>query len=252
METMQVAGIELDIDVLGEGPPMLYLHPEHYEHLHEPFVAKLAERWKVYYPRHPGFDGRRPPFEFRSVDDLAYLYLDLLDQLDLLDVTLLGTSFGGWIGIEMAVRNAARLKSLSLISPLGAKLSGRDEVDFVDLSALPDDEAANALFSEATLDLGTFSEAQLIGVARDRQFLAYYAWKPYLHNPILGRWLHRIKVPVRLIWGETDGYITTAYGKRLAERIQNAKIDIVLGAGHYPQVEKLDETISALVAGLGG
>ena len=252
MKTMKVAGIELDVDVRGSGPPMLYLHPEHYAHLHEPFVAKLADRWKVYAPRHPGFDGRTPPVEFRCVDDLAYLYLDLLEQLDLTDVVLLGASFGGWIGIEIAVRDLARLKALTLLAPLGIKLAGRDESDFADLSALPEDEAANALFAGTPVDFGEFSHKQLVEVAQDRQFLAYYAWKPYLHNPSLTHWLHRINLPVRLIWGEGDGYITSDYGKRLAARLPSGDLQIIPCAGHYPQIEKMDETVSAVVAGLGG
>ena len=102
---IKVSGIEIDIDILGEGPPLLYLHPEHYMHLHEPFIAKLAQYWKVFKPRHPGFDGRKPPKRFRCVGDLAYLYLDLIEQLELQQVVLLGASFGGWIGIEIAIRD---------------------------------------------------------------------------------------------------------------------------------------------------
>ena len=83
METFEIAGISLDVDVMGEGPPMLYLHPEHYAHLHASFVGKLAKRWTIYAPRHPGFDGRNPPEDFRRVEDIAYLYLDLLERLGL-------------------------------------------------------------------------------------------------------------------------------------------------------------------------
>ena len=79
MDQINVAGIEMDLEVRGEGPPLLYLHPEHYAHLHAPFLSKLSEDREVYAARHPGFDGRRPPSDFRLVDDLAYLYLNLLD-----------------------------------------------------------------------------------------------------------------------------------------------------------------------------
>ena len=33
-------------------------------------------------------------------------------------------------------------------------------------------------------------------LARERQMLAHYAWRPYLHNPGLKRWLHRIDLRV--------------------------------------------------------
>ncbi len=249
MERIEVAGITLDVEVLGDGPPLLYLHPEHYRQLQEPFTAKLSAHWKVYAARHPGFDGRHPPTDFRRVDDLAYLYLDLLEQLGLESVVVLGASFGGWIGLEMAVRDSARLKALGLIAPLGVKLSGRDDRDFADLSALPDEDAARALFAGPPPDLGTFSVEELTEVARDRQYLAYFGWKPYLYNPSLARWLHRVTLPTHLLWGAGDGFVSPGYGERLAERIPGARLDILAGAGHYPQIECPDETVAALAAG---
>jgi len=256
MEKFELAGVSLDVEVLGAGPPLLYLHPEHYGQLHSPFVARLAESWTVYAPRHPGFDGRRPPADFRQVGDIAYLYLDLLGRLGLDSAAVLGASFGGWVALEMAVREPARLAALSLIAPLGVKLGGRDDRDFADLSALPDDKAAGCLFVGTPPDLGTFTEAELIAVARDRQFLAYYGWKPYLHNPSLARWLHRVTAPVHLIWGEADRFVAPGLGEGLASRLLAGRLDLVPGAGHYPQIERLDATIAALAtgpcAGVGG
>jgi pimeloyl-ACP methyl ester carboxylesterase len=39
-------------------------------------------------------------------------HLDVLDQLDLHDVQVVGHSLGGWIAAEMAVRDESRIKSL--------------------------------------------------------------------------------------------------------------------------------------------
>ena len=36
-----------------------------------------------------------------------------------------------------------------------------------------------------------------------------FGWKPYMHNPRLKRWLHRIDIPTHLIWGEQDGIVST-------------------------------------------
>ena len=101
MKQINMAGIELEIEKTGNGPALLYLHPEHHFHLQTPFIERLAEEWTVYVPHHPGFDGRHPPSDFRRIEDLTYLYLDLIEQHGLDGVTLLGSSFGGWIGLEM-------------------------------------------------------------------------------------------------------------------------------------------------------
>jgi len=228
---------------------MLYLHPEHYAHLQRPFVEKLAQHWKVYAPRHPGFDGRQPPSDFRRIDDLAYLYLDLLARLESEPVVVLGASFGGWIGMEMAVRDTAKIRALGLIAPLGTKLGGRDDRGFADLSALAEDDAARCLLAGAPLNFGTFTADQLTEVAQDRQYLAYYAWKPYLHNPVLARWLHRITVPTHLMWGDADGFAPPELGRQLTERIPHSQLDLFFDAGHYPQIECLEELMAKLTAG---
>jgi pimeloyl-ACP methyl ester carboxylesterase len=249
MEQISVAGIELDIGKTGNGPPLLYLHPEHHFHLQAPFIERLASDWTVYVPRHPGFDGRQPPADFRRVEDLSYLYLDLIEQEGLEDVTLLGSSFGGWVALEMAVRNAARLKALCLIATVGVKLGDRDERDFADLWTFSEAELATMLFAGKAPDYAGFSTDEMTAVGRDRQYAAFYGWKPYLHNPSLKRWLHRITVPTQLIWGDKDGYVSPDYGRKLAARIPGAALDVISGAGHYPQLERLDETIAAMQAG---
>jgi pimeloyl-ACP methyl ester carboxylesterase len=162
MERIDLAGIELDVRTAGNGPPLLYLHPEHHLHLQTPFVERLATEWTVYVPHHPGFDGREPPSDFRRVEDLAYLYLDMIEHYGLDGVTLLGSSFGGWIALEMAVRNCTRLRGLCLLAPLGAKLGARDARDFADLFALSEVDAAAALFAEKTPDFIDFSADDIV------------------------------------------------------------------------------------------
>lgn len=249
MTQFSVAGVEIDFETVGDGPPLLYLHGEHYFHLQAPFIERLAEEWTVHVPRHPGFDGRQPPADIRRIDDLGYLYLELIDDAGLDDVTVVASSFGGWIALEMAVRNSARLKGLCLISTVGVKLGDREERDFADLWTYAEDDLAAALFAQKAPDFGDFTEDQMTAVARDRQFVAYYGWKPYLHSPSLARWLHRITIPTHVIWGNKDGFVSPEYGRSLAKRIPGAEIDVISDTGHYPQIELPDETAAAISAG---
>jgi pimeloyl-ACP methyl ester carboxylesterase len=116
METRDVKGIPVEIHGAGSGPPLIYLHAEQYFEQVRPYLDALAKKWTVIAPRHPGYGAASKTADLRSVDDLAYLYLDLLDELKLDKVVLVGTSFGGWIALEMCVRNHARLSKLVLIS----------------------------------------------------------------------------------------------------------------------------------------
>src|SRR4051794_19768880 len=125
MERIEVAGIALETLMAGDGPPLLFLHGGDYVAQNRPFLDRLAHRWHVIAPRHPGFGNTPRPAWFRSVHDIAYLYLDLIEQLELDNVLLVGSSLGGWIALEMAVRSQARLGGLVLIDLFGVKIGGR-------------------------------------------------------------------------------------------------------------------------------
>lgn len=248
MEHAEIAGLDLELEIVGETSgsrgSLLFLAPEYFRAQHATFVAALAARWRVVVPVHPGFDGRPPPPNFRTVGDLAYLYLDLIDGFDV-PVPVLGASLGGWIALEMAVRSTRRIEALTLIAPLGVKFGGREEREYADVFAVDDAEALSWMFAQAPPDLSSFNDDALTQVAVDRQYLAYYAWKPYLHQPGLDRWLHRIDVPTTLIWGAEDGLVPPAMGERLSSALPDARLEVIPGAAHYPQLESPEAVLTA-------
>src|SRR5947208_14519455 len=158
MERIEIAGISVEALVAGAGPPLLFLHGGDYVAQNRPFLDRLARRFRVIAPRHPGFGNTPRPAWFRSVGDIAYLYLDLLDRLDLKDTLLVGHSFGGWVALELAVRSPARLSRLVLIDSLGVKFAGREERDIADIHALPAEEVARRSFVEPARVLPDYSK----------------------------------------------------------------------------------------------
>src|SRR5918911_2325167 len=125
MERIELAGIALETLMAGEGPPLLFLHGGDYVAQNRPFLDRLAHRWPVIAPRHPGFGNTPRPAWFRSIHDIAYLYLDLIERLELDNVLLVGSSLGGWIALEMAVRSQARLGGAPVARSPGGKIRGR-------------------------------------------------------------------------------------------------------------------------------
>jgi pimeloyl-ACP methyl ester carboxylesterase len=246
MERIDVAGISLETIVAGSGPPLLFLHGGDFVAQNAPFLDRLATRFRVVAPRHPGFGTTPRPSWFRSVHDIAYLYLDLIDRLDLGGALLVGSSFGGWIALEMAVRSEARLGRLVLIDALGVKFGGREERDIADIYALPADEVLRRTFVDAARvvpDYATLDDAAALAIARDREATALYGWKPYMHDPALAHWLHRITKPALVLWGEHDGILAPSYGEKLAAALPDARFARVAGAAHYPQIEQPDAVV---------
>src|SRR5256885_12674725 len=92
-------------------------------------MARLAKKFDLIGPEHPGFGASDTPAWLDTIGDLANFYLDFLDQLDLRGVHLVGSSLGGWIAADLAVRNPTRLASLTLIGAAGIYVEGVEQVD---------------------------------------------------------------------------------------------------------------------------
>jgi len=249
MERIQIGDVSLEMLTAGAGPPLVLLHGEDYFAQHQEFFDRLARRWRVVVPRHPGFGNSERPDGFRTVHDLAYLYLDLLEHQEFGKVTLVGSSLGGWIALETCVRCCAAIDRLVLIDTLGVKFGGREERDIADIYALPSDELLRRTFFDpgrTAPDYSRLGDDELGTVARDRQATALYGWRPYMHNPGLRQWLHRVRVPTLVIWGENDGIVAPDYGRQLCRSLPNARFETVRQAGHYPQIERPDEVAEAI------
>ena len=239
---LTVHGVTLEIVERGQGRPILWLHGEDGLDPGAPFLDLLAAHGRVVAPSHPGFGHSPDVGHIDSVDDLSYLYLDLLAERDLRDVILIGSSMGGWIAAEMAVKSSDRVGALVLVAPLGIKIGDRETRDIPDIFALPPDEVTRLQYRDparASLDHSKLSDDQLTVIARNREATALYAWEPYFHNPKLRRWLHRITVPTLLLWGADDRFVTAAYyGAAYRGAIPGARFETIDRAGHFPHVEE--------------
>ena len=249
MERVDIAGVSLEALTEGEGPPLLFLHGGDYFAQHRDFFARLARRWQVIAPRHPGFGGSTRPDDFRTVHDLAYLYLDLLDRQDLRDAVLVASSFGGWVALEICVRCVERIGRLVLIDSVGVKFGGREERDIADIYALPHAELLRLTFfdpARAAPDYSALGDDEAASIARDRAATALYGWRPYMHNPGLRQWLHRVRVPALVLWGENDGIVLPEYGEKLSRSLPDARFTLIREAGHYPQIERAGDVADAI------
>ncbi len=248
---IRVSGVSLEVEESGEGRPLLFLHPGEGLQPTRPWLDRMAANHRVIAPHHPGFGGSALPDWIGSVDDLAYLYLDLAAQLKLQGAVLVGNCFGGWVAAEMAVRNSEHFAGLLLVDPLGIKVGGVLDRDIIDMHAIPRAEFLRLAWADpgnGEIDYTKFSDAELAGVARGRESLAVFGWKPYMHNPRLKNWLHRIDIPTHLIWGEQDDIVSIAYGEAWKAAIRGATLETIPHAGHYPHWEQPDRFSSCVNA----
>src|SRR5712691_2549586 len=183
----------------GSGAPMLFLHGGGGMGIWLPCMARLAKKFDVIAPEHPGFGESDTPEWLDTIGDLTNFYLEFLDRLDLRGVHLIGSSLGGWIAAELAVRNASRLASLTLVGAAGIYV---EDVPQVDPFLNTEEQRLRDLFydqelAEAVVASSERSELQNAAL-KNLATTAKLAWQPRNHDPHLRKWLHRIKLPTLL------------------------------------------------------
>lgn len=244
---VRVGEVDLEVWAGGAGRTLLMLHPGDGLDHGSPFLSALARRHRVVAPSHPGFGRSSLPAWMNSVDDLAYFYLDFIDQQKLSDVLLVGVSFGAWIAAELAVRCPHAFAGVVLADAVGAKFGEPTSREILDLFAYPVYEQAQHLYAAPTrADYAGRSDAELEVLARNHASFALYAWSPTLHNPKLARRLHRMTMPTLLLWGAGDRVVSVDYGRRFAAAIPGAVFQVIDGAGHCPQLEQPEAFVAAV------
>jgi pimeloyl-ACP methyl ester carboxylesterase len=237
--TISVRGCNIKLMRGGSGPPLLFLHGASGAGAWLPFMQALAARFDVLVPQHPGFNDSDTPDWLDTVHDLAYFYLDVLEQLDLDRVHLVGGSLGGWIAAELAIRDTYRLSSLTLVGAAGIHVPGAKQVD---LFLGSDEQRIRDFFYDpacaeemiARVLRPEFEDANM----KNRIATAKLAWQPRAYDPHLRKWLHRIDVPTLIVWGANDRVFPMEYAYVYQQLIPGSKAVIIPECGHIPQAEK--------------
>jgi pimeloyl-ACP methyl ester carboxylesterase len=237
VSTRSIAGIDLELFEDGSGAPLLLLHAGRGFDARDPYVAALAKTRRVIAPSHPGFGQSSLPLWLDSVEDIAHVYLELMDTLGIARCDVVGCSIGGWIAAEMATKTPDRFDRIVLVGPIGVKTGPADKLDIPDIYAIGQDKLEPLLMHDPQRFM-----------VRNWETLALLTWEPYMHNPKLRHRLHRVKNPTLFLRGEHDGMISADYLKRYAALLPNARIDTIKAAGHVPHIEQADAFVAIVTS----
>jgi pimeloyl-ACP methyl ester carboxylesterase len=254
LKTVKVADVELELFESGQESPVLFLHGASGFDQRQPFVAPLSAKHRLIAPSHPGFGKSSLPEWLDSIDDIAHIYLELLDTLGLNQVDIVGCSIGGWIAAEMATKSPERVRRLIMVGPVGVKTGSADKLDIPDIFAMPQADVQKLLFHDPvrmTPDISKMSDDELTVMFRNRETLALLVWEPWMHNTKLKHRLHRVKAPALFIRGASDGLVSDTYLKAYAGLLPNARMLTIPVAGHAPHLEQPEAFASAVLEFLG-
>jgi pimeloyl-ACP methyl ester carboxylesterase len=219
----------------------------------------------------PGFGSSSKPA--RGGYDAPYFADAVLGYMDAMDIDcahLVGNSMGGRIALEVALGDADRVKTLSLLSPALAFRRRRELVPLVrlirpELAAIPHPMRAArvrehfwGLFARperldpvaADIAADEFCRTYRSRSARIAFFAA--ARNIYLDAPHgeRGLWtrLADLEPPALFVWGEQDRLVPVAFARHVAEALPSAQQVVLPDCGHVPQVE-LAERTNGLIRG---
>ena len=254
--------MKIDIRETGSGTPLLYLHG--FADIHAgsvgwlPFHEQLSQSFRLMAPAHPACAGSEEDESIENIDDVAFRYVELLDELKLERVNLAGACFGGWIAAELAVRHPERVGKLALIGASGLFIPGKPigdlfwEIQSENMTeyhglrrllfADPDSPAAKSMFPNGRSPI----EIELSRYKAMRFCSRVGFSPPYFYNRKLQERLARYKGPALVLWGEDDHMVPMEHARAYQAGLKGSRLVVLPGCGHSPQAEKPRETAAAL------
>jgi pimeloyl-ACP methyl ester carboxylesterase len=244
-----VAGTRIRVLAAGSGPPLLYLHDLGDLGEWAPLLSGLAEHYAVCRPDHPGFNASADG-DIDTVHELAFCYLDLLDEIGADRVMVIGAGLGGWLAADLATIEPRRVSTLILAGPFGI----RADEPAPDVFLLNPAELAELTYHTGVARAAALERAagladdadRLARYLRNRAATAHLGWNPYLHDPKLPRRLHRITAPTLILWGAEDRILPVGQARRWAGLLPDARLAVIDGAGHLPLAEQASTSLQAI------
>lgn len=231
----------------GAGRPFFLLHGGGGPLTVDAFAQRLAaeQSVRVLVPTHPGFGGTPRPETLTTVRQLAALYLQLLDELDLSDVTVVGNSMGGWIAAEMALLHSQRIGRVVIVDGVGIEVPDHPIADFYSLTPRQLAELSYHDPDRYGIDPSKLPPAALEAMAGNRAALGVYAGTSMLDSTLAER-LSAVRVPTLVVWGDSDRIADAGYGRAFAAAIPGAKFELLSQSGHLPQIESPDALLDVI------
>ncbi len=206
-------------------------------------IPTLSKYFHVIAPDIIGFGYSDKPTVEYTMDFFAGFFEEFLSSLHISKASLIGSSFGGHLATEFAIRHNRRVDKLVLASPAGMMRTSTPVLDSYIMAALyPTYENAARAFKDMAFDPDIVDDGTVMDfVNRMRLPNAKYAFMSTLlgmrYGPKLPGRIGKIISPTLLLWGDNDRMIPVQFAKEYNE-ISNIKIVIIKDCGHTPYVEK--------------
>lgn len=236
-EELTVDGVKTVVYSAGSGAPVVFLHGAGTVDGFD-FMEPWADKFRVIAPYHPGFGQSGDDPSFTDLHDYVMHYLELFDALKLDTVNLVGLSLGGLLAATFASEHSHRIKKLALIAPIGIIDPAHPVLDVI---KVPGDQIPALLVSNFEVLKKQLPEKPDLDFMGDRYresgTVARLFWERPA-SPKFMRYLHRIKMPTMIVWGDEDKLVPVQHTETWRKLVPHANIKVYKGAGHLVHLEK--------------
>lgn len=233
----------------GAAPPLVLLHGIGADRrewiLTMPFLSHRRRVLALDLPGHglshaPSSSG--PPVRVRLFADTV---VEAIEAAGAGPVDLLGHSLGGAVALDLVKRHSRLVRRLVLVSAAGLPPARALNPLAMSLPFVPNGFADSRRLLHATVKTPLYDNALVA--------LAASVYKRRRARPELSRLvaaiaagedclspaeLRRIVHPALVLWGDSDGVFPAATGRRLAESLGRARLELMPRCGHVPPTER--------------
>jgi 2-hydroxy-6-oxonona-2,4-dienedioate hydrolase len=253
---VDAGGIRTRVLEAGSGPALVMIHGTggHLE-AYARNVRALSAQYRVVLYDMIGHGYSDKPDRPYTIDVMSDHLVAVLDALGIEQAHLSGESIGGWVAAWTAAHHPDRVGRLVLNTPGNitnkpqVMAAVRDSSLKAVREASPETVRARVewLFHDTrmvtdelvALRLAIYTQPGFLTAMTN--IVAVQNWEyrePYVWSP---KWCNRISAPTLLLWTDHDPTGTVEEAELLREWIPDARVEVIEGAGHWPQWEKPDE-----------
>lgn len=223
----------------------------------EPLVGPLAESFRVLWYDNRGIGDSDTPAGPYTAADLAQDAVQVLDERGVERAHVVGTSLGGMVAQELALSHPERVEKLALLCTTAGGAGGYPfpEQTVRLLAAAPSlapDVAMRRFVENAVSARGELVETLVARRAANPPDQA--GWQAQAAaSATFEAWdrIAAIDKETLVLAGDEDNVVDWRNSELLAERIPNARLEVLHGVGHLFFWERPDETINVLKEFLG-
>ncbi len=263
-----VDGVTSQVLTAGDGPPVVLLHGDgDNASVWQWVIPALARRHRVFALCLPGHGDTDKPRQAYTREYMRDFVRTLLDELELERPLVVGNSIGGQVSLWLALAEPDRYPALVLLDSSGLGWAVNPSLAMESLPFAGEFAIASARSPFGGTMRATTRVSQLFwradrapavwlaDEARHVQVFGFLEASIAAKRAVLGPWgqrevlldqLHRLPMPVLVVWGANDRVLPVAHAHAAARRLPNAELAVIPDCGHVGHVECPDKFVEAV------